>query len=113
PFSTSVDNRIATTEAGEPSHAGMTTGHTVWYRWTAPATEVVSADTCTGEGSNTALAVYTGTAVNALTEVTSNNDAGGLCGTSSEVSWEAIEGTTYMIALDGTPKYSSLFLDIN
>ncbi|HEY3435609.1 MAG TPA: hypothetical protein VGK41_08145, partial [Solirubrobacterales bacterium] len=36
PFSTSVDNRIATTEAGEPSHAGMTTGHTVWYRWTAP-----------------------------------------------------------------------------
>jgi hypothetical protein len=113
PASLDVDNRIATTEAGEPSHAGMTTGHTVWYQWTAPSTEVVSADTCTGEGSNTALAVYTGTAVNALTEVVSNNDAGGLCGKSSEVSWEAIEGTTYMIALDGNPNYQSLFLDIN
>ena len=113
PASLDVDNRIATTETGEPSHAGMTTGHTVWYQWTAPSTEVVSADTCTGEGSNTALAVYTGSAVNALTEVASNNDAGGLCGKSSEVSWEAIEGTTYMIALDGTPKFQSLFLDLN
>jgi hypothetical protein len=112
PANFSVDNRIATTEAGEPSHAGMTTGNTVWYQWTAPSTETVTAETCTGEGSNTALGVYTGTAVNALTEIAGNNDAGGLCGKSSEVSWEAIEGTTYMIALDGTPKFQHLFLSI-
>ncbi|HEX6667061.1 MAG TPA: hypothetical protein VF081_10760 [Solirubrobacterales bacterium] len=112
PANLDVDNRIATTEAGEPSHAGMTTGHTVWYQWTAPSTEIVTASTCTGEGSNTAIGVYTGTAVNALTEIASNNDAGGLCGKSSEVSWEAIEGTTYRIALDGTPKFQNLYLDV-
>ena len=33
---TNVDNRRATSETAEPSHAGATAGPSVWYRWTAP-----------------------------------------------------------------------------
>lgn len=112
PISTSVDNRIATKEAGELDHAGHVRGNTVWYDWTAPHSGEFGADTCTGENSNTALAVYTGTAVDELTQIAANDDAGGLCHDSSEVSFEATEGVTYMIALDGNPKYTSLFFHL-
>lgn len=100
PVSGRVDNRIATKETGEPEHAGQPGGGSAWYAWTAPNTEVVQVTTCTGEGLDTLLGVYTGSAVNELTEVASNDDAGGLCWAESQVEFEAIEGTTYMIAVD-------------
>ena len=37
---------FATSEPGEPHHAGESNGETVWYRWTAPAPGIVSFDTC-------------------------------------------------------------------
>ena len=104
PASPSVDNRAASKETGEPEHAGFALGHTVWYEWTAPKSGLVSAETCTAEHSNTAIAIYTGTAVNALSEVASNDNAEGLCHSESELRFEASEGTTYKIALDGTPE---------
>jgi hypothetical protein len=30
-------NKDAIKEAGEPNHAGELGGHSIWYRWTAPA----------------------------------------------------------------------------
>jgi hypothetical protein len=89
----------ATKEAGEPSHAGNPGGRSVWYRWTAPSANVFDIDTA-GSPFNTLLGVYTGSAVNALTAITSNDDAGGGT-TTSRVTLSAVAGTTYRIAVDG------------
>ena len=111
PFFTSVDNRIATKEAGEPDPGGFSDGHTVWYSWTAPEDGLVSIDNCTFEGSDAGIAVYTGTAVNELTEVASNAGAGGLCWEEAEVRFQAVEGATYEIQVDGDPDQTELYLD--
>lgn len=87
----------ATSQAGEPAHAHRTGGASVWYRWTAPASVPVRIDTC-GSDVDTILGVYTGTAVNRLTEAASNDDA---CGAASRVRFQATAGETYLIAVDG------------
>jgi Divergent InlB B-repeat domain len=110
PFNTSVDNRVATKETGEPDPGGFSDGHTVWYSWTAPNDGLVSIDNCTGEHSDAGIAVYTGTAVNALTEVASNAGAGGLCWEEAEVRFQAVEGTNYKIQVDGDPAHTELYL---
>lgn len=75
--------------------------HTVWFRWTAPNTGPTTIDTCTGE-IDSILAVYTGSALNALTRVTDNNNDPA-CSTAdiygSKVGFEAVGGTTYYIAV--------------
>src|SRR2546421_8449156 len=71
----------ASKEAGEPNHAGNAGARSVWFNWTAPATAPVQLDTIGSSGgfnNNTLLAVYTGTAVNALTPIASNNDFPGV-----------------------------------
>src|SRR3954452_5894612 len=93
---TNVD---ATKEAGEPSHAGNSGGGSVWYKWTAPANGNASFDTI-GSGFDTLLAVYTGSSVDALTPVASNDDYLGYKWTSS-LGFAAVSGTTYWIAVDG------------
>jgi hypothetical protein len=87
----------ANKETGEPNHAGLAGGKSVWYAWTAPAGGTVSFDTF-GSSFDTLLAVYAGTAVNALTAVTSNNDSGG---PQSKVTFTATSGLVYRIAVDG------------
>jgi hypothetical protein len=95
--SASGTNVEATKETGEPDHAGSSGGASVWYRWQAPATGQVSVDTCNSD-FDTLLAVYTGSAVNALSEVASSDDD---CSLQSSVSFIASAGTTYRIAVDG------------
>jgi len=89
----------ATKETGEPSHAGNAGGGSIWYRFTAASSGPVTINT-TGSGFDTLLGVYTGAAVSGLTAVASNDDnpAGGL---QSLVSFSAVAGTTYRIAVDG------------
>jgi len=92
----------ASKEPNENAHAGFVGGKSVWWSWTAPATGSVTINTC-GSGFDTLLAVYTGTAVNSLTPVVSNND-GSCSGTStgqSQLQFNAIAGTAYQIAVDG------------
>lgn len=91
-------NVTATKEAGEPNHAGDTGGRSVWYRWTAPSNGAWALDTA-GSVFDTTLAVYTGTAVNALTWIASNDD--GREDRSSRLTFTAVAGTTYRIAVDG------------
>ena len=67
-------NAGASKETGEPSHAGETGGHSVWWSWTAPRSGVVYFGACTSN-FDPLLAVYTGVAVDALTEVASNGDS--------------------------------------
>jgi hypothetical protein len=87
----------ATSETGEPAHWRTGGGRSVWYRWTAPTAGPVTFETCTRD-FDTVLAVYRGTAVNALTAVAANDDA---CSLGSRVSFDAAAGTEYRIAVDG------------
>ena len=96
---TTGDNFGAIKEAGEPNHAGFAGGRSLWWRWTAPATSRVSLSTA-GSNFDTLLAVYTGTAVNALTLVAANDQDSTGTGTSA-LSFNAVAGTTYHIAVDG------------
>jgi hypothetical protein len=93
-------NRFATAQAGEPQHGGVAAGHSIWFKWTAPRTGEFTFDTC-GSSFDTVLAVYTGAAVNALTPVVGNDDAGGECSPASRVAFTATAGTVYRIAVDG------------
>ena len=108
PASAAGTNLAASKEPGEPNHAGNVGGHSVWYSWTAPSTRTIRIDTC-GSNFDTLLGVYTGSAVNGLTLVASNDDAqaiGGACSNGagplqSKVSFLTTAGTTYRIAVDG------------
>src|SRR5262249_59946789 len=68
-------NMGATGEPGEPTHGFSVDPsiNSVWWQWTPSASGPVTIDTF-GSNFNTTLAVYTGGAVNALTEVASNDD---------------------------------------
>ena len=63
-------NSVATRQSGEPTHAGVGRGRSLWYRWTAPGAGLyqVSAYSLT---IDPVVAVYTGNAVNSLTAVAS------------------------------------------
>jgi hypothetical protein len=93
-------NLNATKEPGEPDHAGNPGGASVWYSWTAPATGDA---TVTTEGSSfdTELAVYTGSSVSSLTLIASNDDVNYPADATSAVTFGAVAGTTYRIAVDG------------
>ena len=94
---TSGSNVGATKEAGEPNHFSVG-GKSVWWQWTAPAsgTAIINTDS---SDFDTLLAVYTGAAVNSLTQIGSNDDVGG--GIQSEVIFAVSAGTSYEIAVDG------------
>jgi PASTA domain len=91
-------NKDATKETGEPNHAGKVGGASVWYRWTAPGSGMATLSTC-DSSFDTLLAAYTGDSLATLHEVQSNDDS---CGVKSSISFQAEEGVTYRIAIDGT-----------
>ncbi len=96
-----TSNAEATGEAGEPNHAGVSAPlNSIWYRWTAPATRSMTIQAFAASSYNPAMAVYTGPAVNALTLVAANDNAGGIF-FYSRVTFLATAGTTYYIAIDG------------
>jgi len=87
----------ATVEQDEPAMCSPSSA-TVWYKWTSDADRSVAVDTFLG-GTNTVLAVYTGSTLSNLAEVGCNDDtstAGGPT-TASEVNFSAVSGTTYYI----------------
>ena len=90
----------ATKEIGEPNHAGNVGGTSVWYAWTAPLTRTFFFDTH-GSSFDTLLAIYTGSSVGFLSEVVSNDNDPNAADSSSRVQFDAIKGTTYLIAVDG------------
>lgn len=92
-------NTNATLEAGEPQHLpGATGGRSVWWRWTAPADMAVTWST-EGSGFDTVLSAYTGNSVSNLVRVASDDNSGP--GNASLLTFAAVAGTTYSIALDG------------
>ncbi|NET26586.1 S8 family serine peptidase [Okeania sp. SIO1I7] len=94
-FGSNIDT---TQQSGEPNHAGLGGGNSVWWSWTAPTSGEVTVNTF-GSDFDTVLAAYTGASVSNLTEVASNDDSGG--GTQSEIVFDAVGGNTYHFAVDG------------
>jgi hypothetical protein len=92
-------NVSATKQSGEPNHAGNAGGKSFWWKWKAPASGTMEISTY-GSTFDTLLGVYKGTSVSSLTKIVSNNnDPDG--GTHSRVTFNAVSGTTYYIAIDG------------
>jgi Bacterial Ig domain len=93
-------NPNASKEPGEPNHAGEPGGGSIWFRWTAPMSGRAIFHTMGSDaGSDTVLAVYTGSTVGSLTLVASDADSG-LDDHSSRLGFTASAGVTYSIAID-------------
>ncbi|MCX7002262.1 MAG: hypothetical protein NTV22_03195 [bacterium] len=94
----------ATIEAGEPKHwSAGGPYHSAWWRYTAPANGLLTVDTKGSYASgstalDTTMAVYTGTAVNALARMNWNDDT---FGPWSQVSLPVLRDMVYAIAVDG------------
>jgi len=100
PCVSTVGSTVATTmQPGEPAHAGSSANHSIWWEWTAGVSQSVTIDTA-GSSFDTVLAVYTGSSVSNLTVIASNDDAAD-GGATSQVVFDAIAGTPYLIAVDG------------
>jgi hypothetical protein len=87
-------------EPGEPVHCGVGGDQSVWWRWTAPGSGNASVNTA-GSSYDTVIAVYTGDSVGALVEVGCNDDETYPVLRTSKLTFPAIAGTTYHIAVDG------------
>lgn len=99
-----------TKEVGEPEiDSSSNAGKTAWWKWTAPENGLCTVDTRLVAELvpvvDSVIGVFTGTAVNALTEVASSDDAypyvqSGYIG-SAKCTFFAVQGTTYHIVVDG------------
>lgn len=93
----------ATHQEADPGHSGyLPADHTIWFKWEASSTEDVTIGTCESK-TPTILSVYTGSGLDALTEVASNDYSPGpnCASTGSEVTLRTTSGTTYSIEVDG------------
>jgi subtilisin family serine protease len=95
-------NRGATAQPFENSapHAGVGAGQSVWYRWDAPMSGPFSLNT-EGSETDTVVAVYTGDPLNPQDFITvgANDDVSATLRW-SRVDFEAVQGTSYYIAVD-------------
>ncbi|MDQ6630505.1 MAG: hypothetical protein M3Y82_01965, partial [Verrucomicrobiota bacterium] len=97
-------NVNATKEIGEPQiHLGSGGAKSVWWKWTAPLTGTATINT-TNSNFDTIMAVYTGFSVGSLTTMAENDNYPGF-GDQSQVTFPAVAGTEYEIAVDGFGSY--------
>lgn len=112
----------ATHQLGEPIHDPNLSGlnqaiqenlnNSIWWRWTAPTTGLITVDTFGSALSNTVLAVYTGGSVNSLNQVAFNDNSS--TNLQSQVTFTAVAGTTYYFAVDGVgPDTGAVRLNLN
>ncbi len=97
-------NFVATKETGEPNHAGLVGGASLWFRWTPSYTGTAKISTA-GTNFDHVIAVYTGSSIGALTQVAAQAPA--IPPTPmpmpTMVTFNVTSGTTYRIAVDGQP----------
>jgi hypothetical protein len=94
---TSGDNRNATSEPGEPRYPSSAGGKSVWWQWNASEDGFPTIST-TGSNYDTTLAIYTGSNLENLVLIGSNDDSSGL---QSAVSFTAFDGVSYFVQVDG------------
>ena len=92
-------NVQATKQTGEPNH-GDAGGASVWWSWTAPFDGLVEVNT-EGSDYDTTLGVHTGSSVDAVTTIATNDDIDLGVVLQSRVQFTATQGQTYQIAVDG------------
>lgn len=97
-FTGATNNLAATREDGEPRHAGTLGGRSLWMTWRPSQSGRATFGTA-GSSFDTLLAVYTGSALDQLVEVASDEDGGPF--QTSRVQFNAVAGTDYQIAVDG------------
>ncbi len=104
PTATTGSNTGATRQPGEPQHTDIADPfagrQSVWWNWTAASTGQVQITTA-GSNYDTLLGVYTGTSVSSLTKIAANDGHPEDDYQISKVTFTAIVGTTYRIAVDG------------
>jgi hypothetical protein len=105
-FTSTVANRLATSEAGEPRGCSTGTdasaaysGASVWYRFTPSADMTVLLDTVGTDFRDTIVAVYTGSAVSTLTKVMCSWTASA---PSSRLAATLTAGTPYSVQIAST-----------
>lgn len=98
-FSEMASSVGATSEPGEPKHAKERGGKSVWWSWVAPSSGMLTVST-SGSSFDTLLGIYTGSVVQKLAVVGSNDDETASVRT-SRLSVAVVAGTTYRIAVDG------------
>ncbi|MEY2409086.1 MAG: hypothetical protein QOF48_1756, partial [Verrucomicrobiota bacterium] len=94
-----TSNVGAGTETGEDTQTCVRLGASLWWRWTAPVSGSVRITTI-GSSFDTVLDVFTGAAVNALTQVACDDNGGGSANT-SVVTFNATQGVQYQIRTSG------------
>ncbi|CAN5365839.1 hypothetical protein BH23ACT3_BH23ACT3_15230 [soil metagenome] len=98
-------NRHSRCEPGEPLHAGVGRGASVWWTFTSPDSGTVTLSTAksvadSGGALDTLLAAYTGRAVGELSAVASNDDVSS-GDVTSRITFQVAAGTKYSVAVDG------------
>jgi hypothetical protein len=88
--------RGATRQIGEP----LPSSASVWYSWTASRSGKAEVTTLAND-FDTTLGVFTGSSVGGLATVATNDNVPGGSGVNSQVTFNAVQGTTYRIAVDG------------
>ncbi len=95
----------AGSEAGEPLlDADFPSGRSAWWTWTATADGLLNATTL-GSRFDTFMGAFTGTAVDALEEVASNDDVDPGVIRTSTLSFRVPAGTRYHFLVDGWDGY--------
>jgi len=97
-FAVVTSNIGASREPGEPVIGGVQGGASVWWTWTAPRSGLVTIST-SGSVFDTILGVFTGSELQSLTPIASNDDFEGQ--TFSQVAFMVAGGTVCQIAVDG------------
>jgi hypothetical protein len=103
-------NVNASKEPGEPAHAGYNGGASIWWTWTATRTGLATFET-ESQYIDPVLAIYTGNALDALTEIASDDDSGSLP-YNSRVTFQALQGTRYQIAADSINPYATNYITL-
>lgn len=98
-FVHSESTRFATRQLGEPQHAGLTdTSGSIWYTWSLPQAARVIVDTA-GSTFDSAIAVYTGNSIGALTPVASVDNVGNSA--QPYLQFDASANVAYRVAIFG------------
>lgn len=91
-------NRAMSQEEGEPLHARITGGHSIWFEWT-PSESGHASVSLEGSSLDTLLTAYQGQTIDQLTTVGHDADGGNL--STSQLEFAVQAGESYRIAVDG------------
>jgi len=94
----------SSSESGEPIHAGVGGGRSVWWKWTAPSTGEQTITTL-GSDFDIVLAIYRLDGSGNLQVVASDDDLIDGIKRTSEVAFMTTAGEPYFIAVDGFEGY--------